>query len=293
MQELISIVMTSYNYADYIKEAIESVISQSYQNWELIIVDDGSSDSSVEIIKEYIARDSRIKLYQHEKAINKGLAASVKLGIEKASSEWITFLESDDRFKSISLEEKVIALNENPEIELLFTNLEMFDDEDKIQEYNKYFEEINNNFYNRDESHFILNFNSLITKLNVIPTFSVVMTKKTLLQECNFNPPCKASLDYYLWAQLANNNVYYLNKNLTEWRIHSNSYINRDKHSWFTRFLFFMQIYYFTIKNRNIFVRLFLMLNYFRTRLFYIKVDKKKIKVNLANHKFIYEKDLS
>ena len=51
MQELISIIMTSYNYADYIKEAIESVISQSYQNWELIIVDDGSSDSSVEIIK--------------------------------------------------------------------------------------------------------------------------------------------------------------------------------------------------------------------------------------------------
>ena len=67
----ISIVMASYNYASIIGEAIESVINQTYKDWELIIVDDGSADNSVEVIKKYLS-DNRIKLYINEK--NLGLA---------------------------------------------------------------------------------------------------------------------------------------------------------------------------------------------------------------------------
>ncbi len=292
MNEKVSIVMTSYNYADYIKEAIESVIAQTYSNWELVIVDDGSTDNSVDVIKSFMEKDDRIKLYQHENGENKGLASSVKLGVEKAESEWIAFLESDDKFTPNSLEEKINTIKANPDIDLLFTDLELFQDDKMISSFNKYFDYINTDFFDRSISQFINNFPVLITRMNFIPTFSIVMLKKSIVENCDFFPPCKASVDYYLWTQLSKHNIYYLNQKLTYWRIHSNSYINTDKHSWFTRFYFFLKIYYFTIADKNFLIKVILMLNYLRTRLIYVKFDKKTIKINIANHRFIFEKKL-
>ena len=88
----ISVVTASYNYQDYIKEAVQSVLDQTYKDWELIIVDDCSTDNSVEVIKSF--KDERIKLFINEK--NLGLKETVKRGIENATGEWVVFLESDD-----------------------------------------------------------------------------------------------------------------------------------------------------------------------------------------------------
>ena len=102
MDEKISILMPSYNYASYI-----SVIKQTYTNWELIIIDDASTDSSLGIIKEYLRKDPRIKLVINEK--NLGLAKTLKKGISFAESSWIAFLECDDIFQPTSLEKKIEA----------------------------------------------------------------------------------------------------------------------------------------------------------------------------------------
>lgn len=67
MQELISIIMTSYNYARFLPEAIESILNQTYTNWELLIIDDASKDNSIEIIKKYQQKDSRIKLIENKR----------------------------------------------------------------------------------------------------------------------------------------------------------------------------------------------------------------------------------
>lgn len=69
----VSIIIPSFNYEKYITQTIESVINQTYTNWELIIVDDGSKDNSKEIIKDYCAKDNRIRLYTHENNQNLGL----------------------------------------------------------------------------------------------------------------------------------------------------------------------------------------------------------------------------
>ena len=103
----ISIITTSYNYEEYIKETIESVLAQTYTNWEMIIVDDGSKDNSINTIKEYCEKDKRIKLYQHENGENKGIVESVKLGVEKSTTDWIVFLESDDTICPEYLETKI------------------------------------------------------------------------------------------------------------------------------------------------------------------------------------------
>ena len=281
----ISIVMASYNYASIIGEAIESVINQTYKDWELIIVDDGSTDNSVEVIKKYL-NDNRIKLYINEK--NLGLAKTVRKGIQYSTSDWIAFLESDDKFFPNALEEKVKAISKNADI--IFTNLELIGNENLKLLYLQHFENIKTYWKLLINTGFVENFAQYISNVNLIPTFSVVMVKKNLLMKCKFNSLCKSSLDYFLWAQLSLYKVYYIDKKLTYWRLHDDSYINRDKQNWLKKYIFNIIIYSYTIKNYNRILQFFKLLHYIRARLIYLKLDKKSIKLNLLNHRYIFEK---
>lgn len=92
MEELVSVIMPNYNGAKYIKDSIDSVLAQTYQNWELIIVDDCSTDNSLEVIAQY--QDERIKVFKNEK--NSGAAVSRNKAIENATGRYIAFLDSDD-----------------------------------------------------------------------------------------------------------------------------------------------------------------------------------------------------
>lgn len=89
----ISVIMPAFNSADYIKEAIESVINQTYRNFELIIVNDGSNDNTENIVRSFVEKDSRIKLINQE---NRGVAMARNLALASASGEWICILDSDD-----------------------------------------------------------------------------------------------------------------------------------------------------------------------------------------------------
>lgn len=81
LSPLVSIIVTSYNYDKYISETLNSLINQTYKNIEIIVMDDGSSDNSINIIKNYQKQDPRIKLITHPNNENKGLAFSVKTAI--------------------------------------------------------------------------------------------------------------------------------------------------------------------------------------------------------------------
>ncbi|MDE6142653.1 MAG: glycosyltransferase [Muribaculaceae bacterium] len=102
---LVSIITPSYNCAAFIGETIESILSQTYQNWELLITDDCSSDNSREIINEYCARDSRIKLFKLEK--NSGAGVARNNSIEEAKGRYIAFCDSDDRWYPDKLERQI------------------------------------------------------------------------------------------------------------------------------------------------------------------------------------------
>jgi len=94
MSELVSIITPCYNAARFIGETIESVLCQSYPHWEMIIVDDCSTDSTVSIVEQYIKRDSRIKLFKLNQ--NSGPAAARNKAIELSKGRFIAFLDSDD-----------------------------------------------------------------------------------------------------------------------------------------------------------------------------------------------------
>src|SRR5690625_1209037 len=89
----ISIIMPAYNAERYIEKSIASVINQTYQSWELIIVDDGSKDTTGQLIKKIAEKDDRIKFFKNEK--NSGVSATRNRGISFALGEWIAFLDSD------------------------------------------------------------------------------------------------------------------------------------------------------------------------------------------------------
>lgn len=102
---LVSVIMPCYNCADYISDTIESIQSQTYQNWELLITDDCSSDNCCEIISEYAAKDSRIKLFHLEK--NSGAGAARNNSIKEARGRFIAFCDSDDRWYPEKLEKQL------------------------------------------------------------------------------------------------------------------------------------------------------------------------------------------
>lgn len=107
---LVSIIMPSYNTANYISESINSVINQTYENWELIIVDDCSSDNTEEIVNK-ILKDKRIKYLKNTK--NSGAAISRNRALKEAKGKWIAFLDSDDLWHKEKLEKQINFMEKN------------------------------------------------------------------------------------------------------------------------------------------------------------------------------------
>lgn len=120
---LISIVTPSYNSSNYILKTIESVLIQTYEDWELIIVDDCSTDSSCEIIQSFIDSDSRIKLIKQDQ--NGGAAAARNTGIEHAKGQFIAFLDSDDYWHPEKLE-KQLKYFEQYDVDVVFSEYYRF-----------------------------------------------------------------------------------------------------------------------------------------------------------------------
>lgn len=115
-QSLVSILMAAYNAEKTIGFSIESVLAQTYKNWELLIINDCSTDNTLTIAESYA--DSRIHIYSNE--INSGVSLSRKRGLDAASGDWIAILDSDDLWTPDKLE-KQIALAESKDAELIFT----------------------------------------------------------------------------------------------------------------------------------------------------------------------------
>ncbi len=116
---LVSVIIPVYNRADLIRETIESVLKQTYQNIEIIVVDDGSTDNSIEILNEF---SKKIKLFQHPGKINKGQAAAINLGLKMAKGSYIAILDSDDLFYPLKIEKQVEYLNSHLEKGIVYSN---------------------------------------------------------------------------------------------------------------------------------------------------------------------------
>lgn len=122
---LISIIMAAYNAERTIEVAINSVINQTYRNWELIVVNDCSKDSTLDIISAFAIQDSRIRIVNND--VNYGASQTRHNGLMKAKGEWVAILDSDDMWTSNKLE-KQIGLQLKTGAEILFTGSAFMND---------------------------------------------------------------------------------------------------------------------------------------------------------------------
>ena len=104
---MISILMSSYNYETYMGEAIRSVLKQTWVDFELLVIDDGSKDGSMALARSFAEHDPRVRVLQHPDGKNHGLPETLSLGIAEAGGDWIAFLESDDLWEPECLERRM------------------------------------------------------------------------------------------------------------------------------------------------------------------------------------------
>ncbi|WP_084780612.1 glycosyltransferase family 2 protein [Bacillus massilinigeriensis] len=117
-KNLVSVIMPAYNSERYIEDSINSVLSQTYENLELIIIDDGSKDNTLKIIERLSTQDKRINFVKNE--MNIGVSETRNKGISLASGDWIAFLDSDDIWEKTKIEKQLKYANEFS-AEFLFT----------------------------------------------------------------------------------------------------------------------------------------------------------------------------
>jgi len=185
----VSVILPTYNRAHMITEAIDSVLSQTFEDFELIVVDNYSTDNTESVVKSY--RDNRIRYFKHR---NHGLVSvSRNYGIEKSSGEYIAFLDDDDLWLPEKLEKQLKILDSNKELGLVYSDY--------------YFIESNGNLIGetcfRSLKPFRGNvFNELMVG-NFIPQLTVLVRREVLDMVGGFNLRYKIAQDYDLWLRIA------------------------------------------------------------------------------------------
>lgn len=173
--------MPAYNAGRTISESIDSVLSQSYQDWELLVVDDCSKDNTLDIIQKYAECDDRIVVVRNEK--NLGVAATRNKAIAMARGEWIAFLDADDLWRADKLEKQVALMQSDGTIDMSYT-ASAFMDNDGNQF--SYIMPVEKN----------ITFNELLHR-NVM-SCSSVMLKSDLMKSIKM-PNDKMHEEYYCW----------------------------------------------------------------------------------------------
>lgn len=207
-QPKVSIVVATYNRCEKLKEAIQSVLSQSFSNWELIVVDDGSEDETPQLLSHYSSKDSRIRFKRQD---NQGVAAARNEGIRLATSEFISFLDDDDLWLPEKLEKQIYELEARPAHALNFTWCWREDDNApgrKLEPPQKV-----DATYRR------------LFSANFIPTPSAVLIRRRALAgNASFNEIYHGVEDYDLWLRLASQFPFSaVEEPLTIYRRHSGS----------------------------------------------------------------------
>jgi glycosyltransferase involved in cell wall biosynthesis len=125
----VTVIIPCYNRGKYIAETIESVLNQTYPNVEVVVVDDGSTDDSREVLEQY---SDRIRVLEHPGRVNRGQSAALNLGILSSESEYVAFLDSDDLFVPEKIEKQVRFLEGNPQFGLVYANGHAINENGKV-----------------------------------------------------------------------------------------------------------------------------------------------------------------
>jgi glycosyltransferase involved in cell wall biosynthesis len=181
-----SVVMAAFNYGRFIAEAMRSVTAQTFADWELIVVDDGSTDDTPDVVRPFLA-DPRIRYHRHE---NRGQPATENVGVGMARGDWIAFLDADDRWFPEKLARQVSLIERNPSVSVVYGELMLMDPNG-----------------NPLPTPLRTQYRGYIVKelfrQNEIP-FSTAVVRRSVIEEVGgFNAEYRHANDYDLWLRVA------------------------------------------------------------------------------------------
>ncbi len=206
VSNLISVIMPAYNQAQYISEAIESVLSQSHKLLELIIVDDGSEDQTAEICKHYAAHDSRVVYHKQSR---QGVSAARNYALNAAQGQYIALLDSDDRMRPDRLAKELQCMLQNENIGVVYTAVQLIDEKGISLTVLT------------GESVLKENFLPCMLFRNIVPGGPNALIKRSAIGQLRFNLQRRHAEDYEFYLHLAEQtHFYYLNEPLTDYRRH-------------------------------------------------------------------------
>jgi len=237
-KELVSIITPAYNCEKFISETIDSVLAQTYTNWEMIIVNDMSTDNTENIIKEYAEKDNRIRIINLTE--NSGAAVARNTAIENSLGRFIAFLDSDDRWKNDKLQKQLKFITQN-NYGFTFTGYEYIKDENNDKE--KVFKVPHSLNYSQGLKNTVIGCLTVVIDKNIVGDFRM--------------PLIRRGQDNLTWLMLLKKGhiAYGLNINLAEYRrvagSLSNDKIKALKRQWSNyrnviKLPFFKCVYYYS-----------------------------------------------
>jgi len=272
MQPLISVLINCYNSEKFIKTAIQSVLNQSYNNFEIIIWDNRSNDCTKEIISSF--RDNRIKYYLSKKHTN--LSQARHNAIMRSSGNWFIFLDSDDFWEIDILSEQIKIILNDKRIGLIFCKAKIFNKEKNDTKWSKSF---NNRNIKIDSNDSLFD---LLLKKNFIYISSVLFNKNYYGNKLNINPKLNFAEDYDILLKYSQKYKFrFIDKYLLNYRIHNNNLsIKHEKDNIKEILLIFKSLLPNKKVNRAIYYQLTLHL------IIYVKNLRFDLLLNLLKHNF-------
>ena len=228
----VSVVVPVYNSARYLREAIESVLQQTYMDWEMLLVDDGSSDGSCEIAVEYVKQFApKVQLLFHPDRGNHGVSATRNLAIQHASGQYLAFLDADDVWLPHKLERQIDVVTKRPEVGLVYGQAQCIDanGEPVVSPVGPW--RLRGVIGSGLERQPARAYEWFVADQRVFAPCPTVLGKTNLVRACGgFRLGLTAQIeDYLLWTEVSRlAPVYYVPETLALYRVHADTWTARQ-----------------------------------------------------------------
>jgi glycosyltransferase involved in cell wall biosynthesis len=198
---VISVIVPCYNYANYIGDCLESLIAQTFKDWECIVVDDGSTDDSVAVIHQYCNKDSRIKCFTQ---INSGPTVARNFGLKNSQGTYIQFLDADDKIESKKFEIQLHLFEKHKNLDLVYSEAKFFSNKNPEKLYD------NLDLISKSDLKTISGSGDMLIhallKENIMVICSPLTKKRVFTNFGDMDTDLYYYEDWELWARLAINN---------------------------------------------------------------------------------------
>ncbi|MCI1477715.1 MAG: glycosyltransferase [Clostridium beijerinckii] len=213
--KLVSVIMPTYNNSVYIEEALNSLFYQTYTNIEIIVVDDGSTDNTNEVLEKYLDKIKYIR------KINEGVSSARNLGIDLSKGDYIAFLDSDDLYSRDKIEKQVEMLEQFKDIDIVYNDIDI------INENGEYISTLESEGVYTNKNNFLC----MMLVRQIIPGPASMMIRRKCLEDgIRYNERYSNAEDYDFTLKIALRYKYgYLNKSLYMYRRHSSNLTNNHK----------------------------------------------------------------